>query len=240
MILKKIIPKSIRLWIKQTKRNALDHLQGHARYFVKPIKHTHDTYIYGVHTTQEIKQGPFFDNKLHNITFGVEILRGLALEPHQIFSFWQLVGKPSKENGFKEGRNLIDGLVKSDYGGGLCQLSGIIYYTALKAQLAILERHNHTVDIYKEEDRFCPLGADATVVYGYKDLRIRNNTPHKLILDFSIEKNHLTCSLKSEQPIQAYDIFFEKDYQEKKVAVTTKTRVLQNDIVLNISTYKLP
>jgi len=60
-----------------------------------------------------------------------------------------------------------------DYGGGLCQLSGIIYHAVLEAGLEILERHPHSLDIYTATTRYTPLGSDAAVVYGHKDLRFK-------------------------------------------------------------------
>jgi hypothetical protein len=51
-----------------------------------------------------------------------------------------------------------------------------VYHIGIIAGLDIIERYNHSVDIYTDDTRFAPLGTDATVVYGYKDLRIRNNT----------------------------------------------------------------
>ncbi|HTP30232.1 MAG TPA: VanW family protein, partial [Anaeromyxobacteraceae bacterium] len=36
------------------------------------------------------------------------------------------------------------------------------------------ERHSHSIDLYTDSTRFAPLGADATVAYGRKDLRFEN------------------------------------------------------------------
>ena len=98
-------------------------------------------------------------------------------------------------------------------GGGLCQASGIIYHLALIAGLQIIERYNHSKDLYTEETRFCPLGSDATVAYGYRDLRIKNNTD--TLINFSLEvcDNHFTGYLFSKEPIQKHEIHFE--YQVK-------------------------
>jgi vancomycin resistance protein VanW len=121
---------------------------------------------------QPIKKTSRSDNKIHNIQLAIKSLNGTYLAPQQAFSFWQLVGPATAKRGYKSGRNLIDGILKEDYGGGLCQLAGIIYHTALLAGIEILERHNHSIDIYEEHERYTPLGADATVVFGYKDLKL--------------------------------------------------------------------
>ena len=78
---------------------------------------------------------------------------------------------------FLPGRSLLAGQVGPDYRGGLCQLSGRIYYASLMAGLEIPERHPHSRDIYDDQTRYAPLGADATVAYAFKDLRVLNNLP---------------------------------------------------------------
>jgi hypothetical protein len=90
----------------------------------------------------------------------------------RLHSFWHVVGRPSVARGFLPGRSLLAGELRPDYGGGLCQLSGLIYYASLMAGLTIVERHPHSRDIYDEQMRYAPLGADATVAYGFKDLRV--------------------------------------------------------------------
>jgi vancomycin resistance protein VanW len=121
-------------------------------------------------------------------------------------------------------------------GGGLCQLSGIVYHTALLAGLTILERYNHTVDIYKEEDRFTPLGADATVVYGYKDLRFLNNTPVPLQLSFAFETEAITCGIKSAADLTVRDLQFERSEGKGFRLVYTKD---QSGNTIAESRYKL-
>ena len=89
----------------------------------------------------------------------------------------------------------MNGKLVFSAGGGLCQLSSLLYHLSLLAGLEILERHAHSVDIYQEEERFTPLGADATVSFPYRDLRIRNtfNCPIRFTIDLEEEsiRGHL-------------------------------------------------
>jgi hypothetical protein len=66
-------------------------------------------------------------------------------------------------------------------------------------RLKIVERHQHSVDIYTEENRYTPLGTDATVVFGYKDLRIRNPYHFPIQFWFSVEENHFIGELCSKE-----------------------------------------
>ena len=55
-------------------------------------------------------------------------------------------------------------------------MAGLLYEAALRCGFAITERYSHSMDIYREAERFTPLGLDAAVVFGYKDLRFVNTT----------------------------------------------------------------
>ncbi len=181
---------------------------------------------YCISSTQEIKKGAFFDNKIHNILNGAKKIEKVIIQPNEIFSFWKSVGKPNAKNDFKTGRNIIKGKVTEEIGGGLCQLSSIIYITALKTNLEIIERYNHSIDIYRKEDRFTPLGADATIVFGYKDLRFKNNYLFPITFDFEIFENQIICKLLSKEKIEEFDLDFIRNYFDVLVDVsTTKNKI---------------
>lgn len=231
MYLKKLIPKNLKISLLVLKRKWSDSNTKFA------IKKSNFTSNYIVSTTQEIKQGMYFENKVQNIRIASEKINEICINPDEVFSFWKIVGPTTSKNGFKEGRNIVNGKVSKEFGGGICQLSSIIYHTSLKADLEILERFNHSVDIYKEDERFTPLGADATVVYGYKDLRIKNNTSFPIRFSFEIVDNLLTCQLISKENISEKEVVFERDYSvNKKVIVTTKVNNISkynSDYILN-------
>jgi vancomycin resistance protein VanW len=115
----------------------------------------------------------------------------------------------------------VQSQVVAETGGGLCQLSGLIYLLALKAGLTITERHAHSLDIYREAERFAPLGSDATVSFGYKDLRFINTLPHPIGLQFTLSPTLLSGSITSGLPIAEKDIRFGYTWQDGTVSVTT-------------------
>jgi hypothetical protein len=136
-------------------------------------------------------QRHMFMNKLHNLELAIGRMQGLVLEPGQEFSFWELALAPTVENGYREGAMFINHRVTSSIGGGLCQLSGLVYNLALLSGCAIVERFNHSIDAYGE-DRYIPLGRDATVAYGRKNLRFRN--PHATPLRFTLHVTEQAAS----------------------------------------------
>ncbi len=110
--------------------------------------------------------------KRHNILLAANALDGLPLRPGQVFSFWHVVGRPQLARGFVAGRSLLAGELVQDPGGGLCQLAGALYHLSLQGGLVVVERWPHSVDLYREEERYTPLGADASVAWGFRDLRL--------------------------------------------------------------------
>lgn len=195
---------------------------------------------YTICLSQPVMPGNYFENKVHNIKTGASSIDSVIIKPGEVFSFWRLVKRPTAENNYRQGRNIVGGKVVAEYGGGLCQLSSIIYHTTLLSGLQIIERHHHSVDIYKEEERFTPLGADATVVYGYKDLRVKNNYAFPVQLTFSLEEATLTCFLHSTEEIQSREISFERVYLNNTVEVSTIHTEKTGIQILSKDVYKLP
>jgi len=132
MKIRALLPNSFKLKFRLIKRFLSDRSINFA---VK--SNSKKTFPNSISTTQEIKQGAFFENKVQNIktaSFKVELI---IINPNQVFSFWKIVGPPTKKNGYKKGRNIIKGKISEEIGGGLCQLSSILYITSLKANLEI-------------------------------------------------------------------------------------------------------
>ncbi|WBV61803.1 VanW family protein [Chryseobacterium camelliae] len=178
----------------------------------------------GEHKTeirQIIKKGEFHQNKVHNLKIVGSKINNLVIKPNEVFSFWKLIGKPNKNNGFREGRNLIKNNISSDLGGGICQFSSIIYFLALQSGLKILERHPHSIDIYKDHERFTPLGSDSTVVYGYKDLQIQNTFEFPIQFECDVNESELRFYIISPHELQLKTIHFE--YSENSKGVWVKT-----------------
>lgn len=176
---------------------------------------------HSIQLQQIIKKGTFHQNKIHNLRVVGNKINNLVIYPDEVFSFWKVVGKPSEKNNFKEGRNLIKNHISSDIGGGICQFSSILYYLALQSGLKILERFPHSIDIYKEEERFTPLGSDCTVVYGYKDLQIQNIFPFPVQLQCRITDDELHLSLTSAHELGLQEIQFKYIETEKGIWVET-------------------
>lgn len=113
-------------------------------------------------------------NKVVNLRLAVERLDGLILQPGQVFSYWRLIGKPTYRKGYRDGVLLRGGKVVYGCGGGLCQLSNLIFWMTLHTPLEVIERHRHGYDVFPDSNRTQPFGSGATCFYPYGDLMIRN------------------------------------------------------------------
>jgi hypothetical protein len=136
-------------------------------------------------------QRHLFENKIHNIQLAIGRMQPFVLAPGQDFSFWRCALAPTIENGYRAGAMFVNRRVTTSIGGGLCQLSGLLYNLALLAGLDIIERHNHSIDAYGEA-RYIPLGRDATVAHGHKDLRLRN--PHRFPVALQLQVGELEAA----------------------------------------------
>lgn len=140
-----------------------------------------------------------YENKMHNLALVQSRLDGVTLRPGEMFSFWRLVGQPDEAHGFKVASNFIAGRVTFAEGGGICQLTSALYNAALLAGLDVLERHAHTIDAYGA-NRYVPLGRDATVVYGYKDLVFKNATAVPMTLRVVITSDSVATAFDAPAP----------------------------------------
>ena len=125
-----------------------------------------------------------------NVKLACDFCDNIILNPGEEFSYNKSVGPRTYERGFKDATVYVAGTTEDGVGGGICQVSSTIYSAALHADLEIVERYNHSYMI-----TYVPLGEDATVVYGAKDFRFRNNTDYPIKLDISYGSSSMTVKI---------------------------------------------
>jgi len=144
-------------------------------------------------TSVEESERRFELGKVQNLRQACSQLNGIVLEEGAVFSFWRQIGKATRRRGFVVGRMLQQGCVIPAVGGGLCQLSNMLYGLALMSHCEIVERHAHSV---KMPD--APLH-DATVAWNYIDLRFRVTQRTKITATMSADE--LIVEFRYEQPV---------------------------------------
>nr|MDD6335951.1 VanW family protein [bacterium] len=128
----------------------------------------------------------------NNISRCAAALSGTVVMPGQTFSVNKITGPRSEENGYSNANTIVGGRIVQEPGGGVCQVAGTLYNAVLMADLPIVERHNHSLI-----SRYIPPGLDATLVYGLKDFRFKNNrdTPVVVVSIFDAERRKLTFEI---------------------------------------------
>lgn len=151
---------------------------------------------------------PLQHNKITNLKLALPRLNGIILRPGDTFSFWRLVGKPTRRKGYIEGLVLHNGTCGAGLGGGLCQLSNLIYWMTLHTPLTVIERWRHNYDVFPDAERTQPFGSGATVVYNYVDLQIRNQTEDIYRLNLALDDVCLGGGWQCEHaPDRRYDVY---------------------------------
>lgn len=174
--------------------------------------------------------------KKQNLALAAERIGLYVVRPGETFSFWRCVGNPNT-NEFACSRGIRGGLLHIERGGGLCQASGIIYHLSLIAGLKVTERYNHSKDLYTDETRFCPLGSDATVAYGYRDLRVKNTSNDAIRFELQVHDDHFTGVLHSSGLISQRDIHFEYSIKADNI-IEARTIDKSDGSILAVSRYE--
>jgi len=121
-----------------------------------------------------------------NIRVAFSKINGLVLEPGKKFSFNNVVGARTLENGFKYAIEYVNGMEEPGIGGGVCQASTTVYLAALQSGLNIKDRTAHSDPV-----SYTTFGQDATVYYTRDrkiDLVFENNSPSKIYITAHVEE----------------------------------------------------
>lgn len=111
------------------------------------------------------KRGP----RIHNIKTAAAYLDGRVLGPGETLSFNRTVGKRVAERGFVDAPVIVNDVMESGMGGGVCQVATALHAAAVFGGLNIVERRSHS-----RPTGYAPLGLDAVVLDDVQDLRLRN------------------------------------------------------------------
>lgn len=152
-------------------------------------------------------------NKVENLKIALNSVDGMLIKPGETFSYWKSIGNPTRLKGYKKGINLYYGNFRAEIGGGLCQLSNLIYWMTLHTPLTVIERHRHSFDVFPDSNRTQPFGSGATCVYNYRDLQILNETNEIYQVNIRIEEEHLIGEITTDiKPYLKYRVY-EKEHK---------------------------
>lgn len=128
-------------------------------------------------------------NRTSNIKLACDKIDGTILYPGDEFSFNKTVGERTYAAGFKDAAIYLAGEIADGVGGGICQVSSMLYMAAVGADLEISERRNHRYTV-----TYAELGEDATVAYDSNiDFKFVNNTDQAIMIKIVQESNYVLC-----------------------------------------------
>lgn len=154
------------------------------------------------------------ENKVFNLKLAAETINRVLIRPGETFSFWQLVRYAERMGRYRQGLCVANGRMITVAGGGMCQLSSLLFWLFLHTPLTVLERHNHGAKDFPVPEGDTPDGVDATVSEGWLDLKVKNETEDafQIELSFSDVSMHgrilADCDTVERYKVVARDLAF--------------------------------
>ena len=115
--------------------------------------------------------------RINNIETAMSFINGTCVRPGETFSFNDTVGQRTSARGFRKATAYSSGEVTEQIGGGICQVSTTLFNAAVKADMEIVERHNHSLTVH-----YVDKGKDATVDWGNQDFRFKNTSSDNIYI----------------------------------------------------------
>ncbi len=129
-------------------------------------------------------------NRNTNIALISSAVDGMEIKPGETLSLNGITGQRTEEKGYLPASAISDGILVDQVGGGICQLAGTLYNSALLANLEIVERIKHTWPSV-----YLPIGQDSTLNWDNKDLKIKNTADYSIYISAKFKDQKLTVSL---------------------------------------------
>ncbi|HMV45789.1 MAG TPA: VanW family protein, partial [Leptospiraceae bacterium] len=112
--------------------------------------------------------------------------------------------------------------------GGLCQVSSTVFNLLLLSGFVIKERHKHSQPV-----SYVPMGLDATIFYGKKNLRMQNPHSQSFRLVAEITDSTLTFSLYGNQELlEKYEL--ETEEEEHELPILKKEKSYRNAYTVSV------
>ncbi len=157
-------------------------------------------------------------NRSGNLRLAANKINGKLLMPGEEFSFNEVVGKRTIQEGYRNAKIYENGQVVDGLAGGICQISSTLYNAVLLANLEITERRNHSFT-----STYVPAGRDATVVYGTQDFKFKNSRNYPIKIEANVANGIAEFKIHGIKEEVEYDI--------KIIPVTTQTIPYQTEYV---------
>jgi vancomycin resistance protein YoaR len=141
-----------------------------------------------------------------NVRLAVAALDGQVIEPGQTISFNTVVGARTAERGYQSAPVILHETRQLQVGGGVCQVASTMFVAGLLSGLSTVERWRHSSPV-----DYIALGEDATIAWGAKDLRLRNDTGQRVRLRVLVRGTTLSAQFQGEEsPRETFELLTEE------------------------------
>jgi hypothetical protein len=134
--------------------------------------------------------------RTQNVRLAVAALDGATLAPGEVLSFNAAVGPRSTERGYQSAPVILRESRQIQTGGGVCQLASTLFVAALLSGWWPEERWRHSSPV-----DYIPTGEDATISWGAKDLKLRNDLDQRCRVRAQIVGSTLTVWVEGERAL---------------------------------------
>jgi vancomycin resistance protein YoaR len=155
----------------------------------KPPFSTQDAVRAGITTKVVEFSSPFptdDPSRTNNLVVATQRLDGTYVPPGGTFSLNAILGERTEDKGYADGTVIIDGRLTRGTGGGVSQVSTVVYNLAYFAGVRFLEFRPHAFFIPRY-----PEGREATVYWPSIDNRWTNDTPYGMLLQTWVDKGQV-------------------------------------------------
>jgi len=135
----------------------------------------------------------------HNVKLALSQFDGMILEPNQTYSFNEIIGDQTIENGYKSATIIFNGEFTDGVGGGICQASTTLYNALLLSGAEINEVHKHTLPVF-----YVPLALDAMVAEHTADLKFTNASSYPMYIHTYSNANSVSVDIYSHPTEYVY------------------------------------
>ena len=164
-----------------------------------------------------------------NVNKSANTLSGAIVAPDETFSFNERVGITDAAHGYKSAAVFLQGKVVQSAGGGVCQVSSTLYGAALRADLGVVARSNHSMPVH-----YLPLGQDAAVADYGPDLKFKNNTGKYIYIQASSNGSSITTRIFGTPTGKNVEVSSKVIGEtENKITAVTYKKVTQNGQVIS-------
>lgn len=147
-------------------------------------------------------QRELIPNRAFNVEKSAAAINGNVIKPGETWSFNDVVGDRTKENGWLEANGIYGGdTLQRQFGGGVCQTSTTLYNALLQAYpyIEIVDRSHHSFP-----STYVDMGLDATVDTNHIDFQFKNISDHPLYIYAYSSENKKFKSRKRDLNILIY------------------------------------